>query len=134
MFVVEIVAVHGMKDDRSSEPWPQDLAEAVNCSKQLAAWAPGLKWKLVDSWARRTAEQKAQLRALRDGECEHIVCGHIPFRRDCGECLRAPGTEPGHARCSHRVQARPRQGQEEDKARTQSRATEPSHRVQRRGQ
>ena len=48
----EIVAVHGMKDSRDVEPWPRELNEAMSCSKQLAAWAPGLKWKLVNSWTR----------------------------------------------------------------------------------
>ena len=42
-------------------------------------------------------------------------------------------SKPGH-RDQPQSSGRPRQGQEEDKARTQSRATEPSHRVQGRGQ
>ena len=103
--IEEIVAVHGMKDTRNVETWPRELNEAMSCSKQLAAWAPGLKWKLVNSWTRRAAEGQVQVRALRDKECEewykYIVCGHIPFRRDCGECLRAAGRDRPRSRQEH---------------------------------
>ena len=47
---------------------------------------------------------------------------------------QGPDTEPGHGAQPQSSGARPRQGQEEDKAWTQSRATEPGHRVQGRGQ
>ena len=59
----------------------------------------------MNSWTRRAAEGQVQVCALRDKECEewykHIVCGHIPFRRESGECLRAAGRDRPRTRQEH---------------------------------
>ena len=78
-----------------AEPWPSDMAEAIALSKSTAAWAMGLKCAIIAAWHRRSG---VQLKALQGGKEQelrdwylHLLNQHVPFRRDCEQCLIGAG-------------------------------------------
>ena len=71
--------------------------QAMTESKNLAAWALGLKQAVVKSWHRINSSKPPTVRMVRDtSNCawyQHILNGHVPHRRDCRECLRGAGRD-----------------------------------------
>eukprot|EP00435_Cladocopium_sp_Y103_P033493 s1635_g8.t1 len=89
-----VVALHGLHDRRASQPWPSNLEEALNLSKDLAAWSEGLKRAIVTAIADAAKTPGAAVRMTQLAEWyQHLAQDHFPYRRDCYECVQAAGRD-----------------------------------------
>ena len=94
----EVLLLDGMRDGRTSKAWPSQLDAAVKESRKLASWAPALKRTVVSALhnflggpAVRafSADEDKNLEAWYD----HLLNEHMPFRRDCRECVLSAGRD-----------------------------------------
>ncbi len=103
--VSELMALDGLKAD-SYDPvaWEMPLEDRIKKSKELAAWAPGLKTILCKVIQRihkggpvvktLTVRERQEVQAWQD----HHRAGHLPHRKDCPTCLLAAGRDRQHRR------------------------------------
>ena len=106
----EVMSLHGMRGMKSPiRPWPDDLNEAIALSSQLSEWSEGLVHACLDACERLAKRDEIPGRAIRAlqaaaSETEllewkrHIDSDHVPFRRDCAECLYGGGRDRQHRR------------------------------------
>ena len=104
----EIAQLQGKRDPRPSQPWPTDLTEAMQHSRELAAWADGLKQLVVNAINRTSSSETCGVRALRgNGDAllqdwyAHLANDHLPFRKDCAVCLEGGARSRQHRRQEH---------------------------------
>ena len=102
----EVAELDGLRCD-SYDPaaWDIPLPQRIEKSKNLAAWAGGLKEVLCRAIRRihrgdppalrtLTAKEKGEVQAWID----HHRAGHLPFRKDCPTCLLGAGKNRQHRR------------------------------------
>lgn len=102
----EVAELDGLRCD-SYDPaaWDIPLPQRIEKSKNLAAWAGGLKEVLRRAIRRihrgdppalrtLTAKEKGEVQAWID----HHRAGHLPFRKDCPTCLLGAGKNRQHRR------------------------------------
>ena len=102
----EIAELDGLKcDSYDPSAWDVPLAQRIEKSRNLAAWAGGLKDVLCKAIRRihrgdppaikaLTAKEKGEVQAW----IEHHRAGHLPFRKDCPTCLLGAGKNRQHRR------------------------------------
>ena len=80
--------------------WPDTLEQRLAFSKDLAAWAPGLKQVLAAVIRERSKDTSSMMKRLSKKEKDsiagwqaHFDHGHIPFRNDCTVCLEGAGRD-----------------------------------------
>ena len=88
------IAQQGKRDPRPSQPWPTDLTEAMQHSRELAAWADGLKQLVVNAIKRTSSSETCCKIGM------HINA-HLPFRKDCAVCLEGGARSRQHRRQEH---------------------------------
>ena len=86
--------------DGGTKVWPQTLAKRLEFSRELAAWAPGLKEALAAVVRKRSAEVGLMMKRLSKKDRDSIAAwqahfdhGHVPFRNDCTVCLEGAGKD-----------------------------------------
>ena len=91
---------YGQKAGGGKQAWPTTLEERLAFSKDLAAWAPGLKQALAAVIRERSKDAGSMMKRLSKKDKEsiagwqaHFDHGHIPFRNDCTVCLEGAGKD-----------------------------------------
>ena len=95
----EVLQLAGLKDNRPGKPWPSSVAEAIEESRQLAAWAPQLKESIVVAVKRgcESPDVKMVGNQMRDQYdwYTHLAQDHFLARRDCVQVLGGISHERG---------------------------------------
>ena len=96
----EVQKMHGLKFAGPDKQWPEEVAQRIEWSATLAAWAPGLVEAIAKEAIRARQSGDTQVKMLtakEKGEIkdwqEHYRGGHLPFRRDCAVCLETAGRD-----------------------------------------
>eukprot|EP00435_Cladocopium_sp_Y103_P036163 s1820_g9.t1 len=91
--MAEMLPLQGLTPKGASKEWPKELADRLEMSNSLAAWAPGLKSRLAEGIQRvnvgeppMKALSATERRQIQEWQL-HVSNGHLPFRRDCAVCL-----------------------------------------------
>ena len=96
----EVMALQGLKQQEGEGlEWPLQLDQRLKMSKSLACWAPGLV-ELIIKAGERLEKENIAVKALTQKEKqevamweEHFRMNHIPYRKDCIQCLEAMGRD-----------------------------------------
>ena len=103
--LTNIPELHGLEEygqaaSGGSEVWPDTLEQRLAFSKDLAAWAPGLKQVLAAVIQERSKDTGSMMKRLSKKDKDsiagwqaHFDHGHIPFRNDCTVCLEGAGRD-----------------------------------------
>ena len=91
---------YGQVASGGKKVWPTTLEQRLAFSKDLAAWAPGVKQALAAVIRERSKDVVSMMKRLskkdRDsiaGWQAHFDHGHNPFRNDCTVCLEGAGRD-----------------------------------------
>ena len=68
----------------------------VKDSKELERWAPGMMRKIAAAVVELIQKKKVKIKAL--SWDEHVLMGHVPFRRDCRICQETRQRQNPHKR------------------------------------
>ena len=71
----------------------------VRSSKDLARWPPGLMRMLASAIKEQTLKSKARLAPM--SWDDHILFGHVPYRKDCKVCQETLQQQEPHRRAKH---------------------------------
>ena len=95
----ELMELEGVGNENKARDWPEDLADRMRMSKELAEWAPGLV-EVLKMVVRRKAGEGPRVKVLTTKEKEamrswqaHVDMNHLPYRRDCGVCVESMGKD-----------------------------------------
>ena len=84
---------------RSSDPLPNAVAETIKISEGWSKWAPGLVAAIVKAGAAYLELLDTTYACRRldvEGFKRHIQNHHMPYRRDCKQCLETMGQSGPH--------------------------------------
>ena len=87
--------------DRTKNPLPEAVEDTIKESETWSKWAPGLVKAIVRAVGSCLDIVTAQVACRRldtEGFKKHIQNHHVPFRRDCRQCLEAMGQSEPHRR------------------------------------
>ncbi len=85
----------GLPKKRSFEARSRNEGEKLD-SKTLARWAPGMMREVAKSLQEKVRGKKVVVQKL--SWQEHLLHGHIPFRKDCRVCQEASAKKAPHRR------------------------------------
>ena len=95
--------LHGVRvNDRTRHPLPEAIGDTIKESEKWAKWAPGLVQAIIQAVGSAldlvTAQTAVCKRLDTEGFKKHIQNHHVPFRRDCRQCLETMGQSEPHRR------------------------------------
>ena len=86
---------------QSQDPLPQSVVETIRMSEGWSKWAPGLIAAIIKAgevYLNLAAENYACRRLDVEGFKRHIQNNHVPYRRDCKQCVETMGQSEPHRR------------------------------------
>ena len=86
---------------KAKDPLPQSVEDSVRISESWSKWAPGLVEVIVRAGLMYLEIVSAQPSCRKldvEGFRRHIQNNHVPYRRDCRQCLETMGQSEPHRR------------------------------------
>ena len=86
---------------KTKDPLPQSVEDSVKISESWSKWAPGLVEAIVRAgsmYLNIVAAQPSCRKLDVEGFRRHIQNDHVPYRRDCRQCLETMGQSEPHRR------------------------------------
>ena len=100
--IPQLQELNGMRmGERTRNPLPEALEDTIKESGLWAKWAPGLVQAIIQavgSMLDLVMSQATCKRLDTEGFKKHIQNHHVPFRRDCRQCMEAMGQSEPHRR------------------------------------
>ena len=100
--VPQLQELNGMRmNGRTKDPLPEALEDTIKESESWAKWAPGLVQAIIQAVGSMLDVVTAHASCKRldtEGFKKHIQNHHVPFRRDCRQCMEAMGQSEPHRR------------------------------------